>query len=73
MPALDEFFNAVGAELARAREAKRRADLDGAPDFNVFCYLKPDENLLSDLLDPRGPHGQGALFSALAALPAVPG
>jgi hypothetical protein len=66
MLTLDAFFSALEADLARAREAKRLADLHDAPDFNVFRYLKQDENLLSDiiadLLDPRGTHGQGPMF-----------
>ncbi len=37
-----------------------------ARDFNVFKYIAPDENLISDILrdflDPAGPHGQGELF-----------
>ena len=37
-----------------------------ASDFNVFSYMTIDENHLSDivrdLLDPHGPHGQGDTF-----------
>src|SRR4051812_35936656 len=68
MPTLDDFFPAVSAGLADVREAKRRADLQAAPGFNVFPYIKRDENRLSDvladLLDPAGAHGQGAMFLA---------
>lgn len=39
-----------------------------ASDFSVFSYIWPDENRLSDvlrdLLDPRGSHGQGDTFLA---------
>jgi hypothetical protein len=66
MPTIEDFFLPLRADLAKVREAKRLADLTEASDFNVLRYLKPDENLLSDvisdLLDPRGPHGQGPLF-----------
>jgi hypothetical protein len=37
-----------------------------APDFNVFDFIAPSENILSDivasLLNPDGSHGQGSLF-----------
>jgi hypothetical protein len=40
-----------------------------ATGFNVFDLIKPDENKLSDvladLLDPKGTHGQGDLFLRL--------
>jgi hypothetical protein len=59
---LDEL--GAGLEQERAtREANRRSD---APDFNVFEYLQPKENALSQmlgaLLDPGGTHGQGKSF-----------
>jgi hypothetical protein len=62
MPTLEDFF----ADLARLREGIRSSDRQNAPNFSVFRYPECDENLLSDiiadLLDPRGPHGQGTLF-----------
>jgi hypothetical protein len=47
------------------RSRLERAAID-APDFDAFAYFHPNENTLSrmlaDLLDPRGPHGQGPAF-----------
>ena len=38
----------------------------GAPGMNVFSMFEPDErrvtNILADLLNPKGRHGQGNLF-----------
>jgi hypothetical protein len=69
MLSLEDFFNSLNAELSPYREAKRRADRQQAPDFNVFSHIRPDENrlsdILADLLDPRGSHGQGSLFLIL--------
>jgi hypothetical protein len=56
-------------KLAAAREEIRRNELLHATRFNVFGYIRPDENRLSDiiadLLDPRGTHGQGDAFLRL--------
>lgn len=42
------------------------AELYGAPRLNAFTLFRPNENalsrVLSDLLSPRGAHGQGTLF-----------
>lgn len=50
------------------RSRIERAAID-APEFDLFAYFHPNENTLSrmlaDLLDPRGPHGQGAAFLRL--------
>jgi hypothetical protein len=48
---------------------QRRHDRQWATSFNVFDFIEPDENKLSDvlawLLDPRESHGQGDLFLRL--------
>lgn len=48
------------------RDTKREMDLHVASDFNVFSYIRPDEDRLSDmiaeLLRPNGKHGQGDVF-----------
>jgi PD-(D/E)XK nuclease superfamily protein len=66
MPTLEDFFKSIDTELKKVREDKRLADLCNSPAFSVFDYIEPDENCLSDiladLLDPQGPHGQGTLF-----------
>jgi len=63
---LARFFPSLRQELHTFREQKRDSDIYLASDFNVFDFIDPDENTLSDilkvLLDPRGPHGQGVLF-----------
>ena len=67
--------------LAVVRAAAARAAEVEAPQFNVFHFLRPDEILLSDilgdLLDPNGSHGQGPLFlrrvfRAVGITPGVP-
>src|ERR1700688_527905 len=44
----------------------RKADLFLAQDFNVFNFIQPNENRISDifawLLDPGGTHAQGETF-----------
>jgi hypothetical protein len=56
-------------KLTAARDEIRRNELLHATRFNVFGYIRPDENRLSDiiadLLDPRGTHGQGDAFLRL--------
>jgi hypothetical protein len=61
------FFARVGTILATHRDTQRARDRIEASAFNVFEWIRPDENRLSDifadLLDPQeGGHGQGALF-----------
>ena len=66
---LEQFFAAVGKQLARAEKKQRKLDRRTATGFNVFDLIDPDENKLSDilkdLLDPKGIHGQGDLFLRL--------
>jgi hypothetical protein len=61
-------FKETGTRLAAHRSAQRAQDQVEASAFNVFQWLKPDENFLSDifaeLLDTEGAHGQGPLFLA---------
>jgi hypothetical protein len=66
---LKRFFSAVGSRLAIAEKKQRQRDRKEATRFNVFNLIDPDENKLSDvlgdLLDPKGDHGQGDLFLRL--------
>jgi hypothetical protein len=66
---LDQLLAPLRTGLVRAREAKRLSDRTEAPAFNVFHFLRPDENLLSDMLadlcDPNGTHGLGDVFLRL--------
>jgi len=63
---LDDFYGAVATRSEHFHEERKAADLHEATQFTVFDYIDPDENRLSDviqdLLDPSGKHGQGALF-----------
>src|SRR6266487_5822635 len=66
---LTEFCSSVDTQLQRFQVERAKADVYDAADFNVFRYIEPDENRLSniihDLLDPGGSHGQRTLFLKL--------
>jgi hypothetical protein len=61
-----QFFTDLEFRLEVARASKRHLDRYLASDFDVFRYISPDENRLSDilvdLLNPDGLHGQRDLF-----------
>ncbi len=63
---LDSFYAELSPKLAKCRAEQQKRDRYEASDFSVFEYIDPDENRLSDilhdLLDPSGAHGQGATF-----------
>src|ERR1051326_3811380 len=64
--ALAGFYATLTPRLDKARAYRLELDRYKATRFNVFDYVRPDENRLSDilhdLLDPSGTHGQGAIF-----------
>jgi hypothetical protein len=66
---LARFFSNAGRRLRIAEEQRQQLDRVEATHFNVFRLIEPDENklsdILADLLDPNGSHGQGGLFLAL--------
>ena len=66
---LEQFFTTVDHLVDIAEKQQRRLDKRLATGFNVFRLIEPDENKLSDilanLLDPKGTHGQGDLFLRL--------
>lgn len=66
---LQRFFAAVSRRTERAETEQRRRDKRQATGFNVFDLIEPDENklsdILADLLNPRGSHGQGDQFLRL--------
>ncbi|PHY22399.1 PD-(D/E)XK nuclease family protein [Caulobacter sp. BP25] len=80
MPSPQEAFDAVGtglseleAEMPKLAAHQAGANLYGSPRLNPFGLLVPNElamsRVIADLLDPRGSHGQGALFlNALCGL-----
>jgi hypothetical protein len=66
---LDDFFCAARRHLDASEKVRLRHDKKRATGFNVFHFIKPDENRLSDvlafLLDPKASHGQGDVFLRL--------
>lgn len=64
-----DFFTTIQARVKSAERKQRRIDKRSATGFNVFRLIGPDENklsdILADLLDPGGTHGQGDLFLRL--------
>lgn len=60
------FLSQMQFRLNILDETKREMNVYLAKDFNVFKYILPDENRISDIvsnfLDPEGDHGQGSLF-----------
>ena len=63
---LDNFFSVLHSKLQSYRETKRYMDRFLSTDFNVFKRIEHKENVLSDiiadLLDPAGSHGQRHMF-----------
>lgn len=63
---LESFTTTLKHKLASQEKSMRRVDRYLSTRFNVFDLINPGENLLSDilrdLLDPQGPHGQGDTF-----------
>jgi hypothetical protein len=63
---VSHFYNDLQCRLAIFQALKRYLDRDLARDFNLFDYIEPNENRLSDimadLLRSDGPHGQGSIF-----------
>lgn len=63
---LSSFFEGLDYYLHVSREAQERLDLQLASRFSVFDYISISENkiseVLADLLNPKGKHGQGRLF-----------
>ena len=63
---LDNFFPNLRFRLDIFQQTKKQTDVYLASDFNVFDYIDPDENQLSDviadLFNPKGKHGQGDVF-----------
>jgi hypothetical protein len=72
---VETFFQEIGYLYTTVKKYSRETELYLSNRFNVFNYIKPDENKLStiiaDLLDVHGGHGQGSVFlnSFLELLP----
>jgi hypothetical protein len=63
---LESFFAELADRIDLVQRYESRISRFEAPRFNVFDYIEPDENkateILADLLDPTGRHGQGSVF-----------
>lgn len=66
---LQRFLAAVDHRVQLAETRQQRIDKLRATGFNVFDFIEPDGNklsdILADLLDPNGRHGQGPIFLQL--------
>jgi hypothetical protein len=66
---LERFFADVDKRVQLTETLRGHLDKWLATRFNVFDLIEPDENKLSDvladLLNPKGTHGQGDLFLGL--------
>ncbi|MBO0698072.1 MAG: PD-(D/E)XK nuclease family protein [Zavarzinella sp.] len=66
---VEQFFDDAATVIELARRRQQEMDRTQAGRFNVFDLIEPDENRLSDiiadLLDPDGRHGQGSVFLSL--------
>lgn len=64
---MDDYFSSLLFKLKKQYEIDSQINLFLSNSFNVFDLISPDENKLSDiianLLDLNGTHGQGALFA----------
>lgn len=66
---LDMFFNKLKFKLDEYEKVRSQFNIYLSKDFNVFDYINPSENRLSDiianLLNTKGKHGQGDKFISL--------
>jgi hypothetical protein len=66
---ISAYFATAGALVDAAAKVDEELALHLGHGFNVFDFIAPSENgisdILRDLLDPRGPHGQGDRFLRL--------
>ena len=68
---VEGYLTGLRSELGHAQGEIAAYNKRHANGFNVFAYIRPDENglsdIIADLLDPRGKHGQGDAFLSLFA------
>lgn len=61
-----DWLESLSNQIAHLDEYRRRVEPQLASEFNVLRYARTDEiglsQILADLLDPKGPHGQGSRF-----------
>lgn len=60
------WLQSLSNQIAHLDEYRLRVEPQLASEFNVLRYARTDElglsQILADLLDPKGPHGQGSRF-----------
>lgn len=63
---VESYYRDVNQQLTLLKKYDSQSQLYLSTDFDVFDYILPDENTLSDiiadLLKPNGNHGQGNIF-----------
>jgi len=63
---IDDFLSGLEAERQEFLRDKAEKDRETAGEFSPFRYINLDENkssdILADLLNPAGKHGQGRIF-----------
>jgi hypothetical protein len=61
-----DWLESLSNQIAHLDEYRQRVEPQLASEFNVLRYARMDEMglslILADLLDPKGPHGQGTRF-----------
>jgi len=66
MTPVEELLDGLQPLLTRRRNEDQGRNREQGFKFKVFSFFRPDENtlsrVLSDLLNPRGDHGQGTIF-----------
>lgn len=66
---IDIFFNKLQFRLDEYEKVRSQFNIYLSKDFNVFDYINPCENglsdIIADLLDTEGKHGQGDKFLSL--------
>jgi len=67
--AFDRYYSDLRFRLTNFAAAKKKLDIYLSSEFNVLNVINPNENklsdIISDLLDSSGTHGQGDLFLRL--------
>ena len=66
---IDHFFTTMETIVIGAKAVGRRLSLELGTNFNPLEYMRTDElglsQLIANLLDPYGSHGQGSIFLEL--------
>lgn len=64
--AIDNLLFTTASQLSSYRSFLNLYEAELSPSFNSFNFIQPNEpklsDIIADLLDPKGSHGQGAVF-----------